>query len=587
MLVEQDPLKRGLEALKRPRATRLAIKRVQDALSDAGTAEGAALRSEIGRLKAALSDAAAEHGAAGEAGTAEGAALRSEIGRLDAVLTLLSDAASEHVAASEAGTVHQSSKAKGNENVRVLMICAGIVLLGLFGISQYLTRRMAKEDASLNEKCDTSSRSQPQDTGLAPSQDTALKEGCDAERGVILHCFPKTSRSVLSCSAFLQFLLFNRLDAEPSDEEKAHERTLLHAEETRRGFWSGVPREDVGVFCTIMSVCGVVTLGWLVPAVWLVHEGQILLTGLKYALLGYASQVLLHGAENCLRLVIYWCGGLSYHSQRLVCGPRQQWTKGTVDGFINEYGERRIKAIDAINRRMGHVLDHAFRDMFFIPFAVPTQTLRVYTTGFSYMMKVVEKSCLLRSDHFFASSSFQGARIRDGRLGRANLITVTMCGCALYPIALLMLVIFVQSRVADLSAVVAFVFQPTAWGDTAGELFGSFFGRLEFKVKGMGEINRKTIEGCIACWAASFAGCIAFSMHPNFPHADMFLVSIPVLCTAVATAATFAEVLSFRGTDNGFMVLASVAVVVALMAPIQPGVPTGFRNSTDAHAWTE
>ena len=170
MLVEQDPLKRGLEALKRPRATRSAIKRVQDALSDAGTAEGAALRSEIGRLKAALSDAAAEHGAAGEAGTAEGAALRSEIGRLEAVL---SDAASEHVAASEAGTVHQSSKAKGDENVRVLMICAGIVLLGLFGISPYLTRRMAKEDASLNEKCDASFRSQPQDTALASSQDTA------------------------------------------------------------------------------------------------------------------------------------------------------------------------------------------------------------------------------------------------------------------------------------------------------------------------------------------------------------------------------------------------------------------------------
>ena len=56
-------------------------------MNRASSAEGAALRSEIGRLEAALSDAASEHAAAIEASATEGAALRSEIGRLEAVLS--------------------------------------------------------------------------------------------------------------------------------------------------------------------------------------------------------------------------------------------------------------------------------------------------------------------------------------------------------------------------------------------------------------------------------------------------------------------------------------------------------------------
>ena len=65
---------------------------VTSAPSTASSTEGAALRSEIGRLEAALSDAAAEHASASEASGAEGAALRSEIGQLEAAL---SDAAVE------------------------------------------------------------------------------------------------------------------------------------------------------------------------------------------------------------------------------------------------------------------------------------------------------------------------------------------------------------------------------------------------------------------------------------------------------------------------------------------------------------
>ena len=82
MRAEQDA---QLHALQESAAASLTV-------SEASGAEGAALRSEIGRLEAALSDAASEHAAAIEASATEGAALRSEIGRLEAVL---SEAAAE------------------------------------------------------------------------------------------------------------------------------------------------------------------------------------------------------------------------------------------------------------------------------------------------------------------------------------------------------------------------------------------------------------------------------------------------------------------------------------------------------------
>ena len=77
MRAEQDA---QLHALQESAAASLTV-------SEASGAEGAALRSEIGRLEAALSDAASEHAAAIEASATEGAALRSEIGRLEAVLS--------------------------------------------------------------------------------------------------------------------------------------------------------------------------------------------------------------------------------------------------------------------------------------------------------------------------------------------------------------------------------------------------------------------------------------------------------------------------------------------------------------------
>lgn len=89
------------------------------------------------------------------------------------------------------------------------------------------------------------------------------------------------------------------------------------------------------------------------------------------------------------------------------------------------------------------------------------------------------------------------------------------------------------------------------------EVVGSFFGRLEFQVAGFGEINRKTVEGTAACWIASWLSCWYVSAWTAFP-AAAFSISVHWLNALSATVATIAEVISFRGTDNAF-ILFSVA----------------------------
>jgi dolichol kinase len=46
--------------------------------------------------------------------------------------------------------------------------------------------------------------------------------------------------------------------------------------------------------------------------------------------------------------------------------------------------------------------------------------------------------------------------------------------------------------------------QPLLWGDSFGEIIGSFFGKWKFNVYGLGDVNQKTVEGTFAVFLSSF-----------------------------------------------------------------------------------
>ena len=47
------------------------------------------------------------------------------------------------------------------------------------------------------------------------------------------------------------------------------------------------------------------------------------------------------------------------------------------------------------------------------------------------------------------------------------------------------------------------VLLPLTFGDALGEVIGTPFGRHRFKVRGLGEINQKSLEGCVAVFLGS------------------------------------------------------------------------------------
>jgi len=248
----------------------------------------------------------------------------------------------------------------------------------------------------------------------------------------------------------------------------------------------------------------------------------------------------------------------------LARGPRESWDSKTVEHFVEKYGIRRIKVLDAVNRRFGHTIDHVFRKILIFPNIVDTtQAGRVYVTAMVYGFTIILELVSLRASNIFVAAKYQGARIRDGRLARLNLILVSVSCVALYPLSLMLLRHAFAGKVENFGILIVYVFQPCNFADTMAELIGSFFGRLEFSVRGLGEINKKTVEGCLACFTTCFLVCKMTEVWGDWPR-DAFIIEANWLHVATAAVATLAETFSFRSTDNGLMTLAAALVMVAL-----------------------
>ena len=89
---------------------------------------------------------------------------------------------------------------------------------------------------------------------------------------------------------------------------------------------------------------------------------------------------------------------------------------------------------------------------------------------------------------------FRGTRVRDGSVGRINLVVVYFVTLGFFPLISLL---SLNSNISEAHAsfLMSYCWQGHIWGDPAAEIVGSFFGRVEFSVAGFGEINKKTVEG--------------------------------------------------------------------------------------------
>ena len=111
---------------------------------------------------------------------------------------------------------------------------------------------------------------------------------------------------------------------------------------------------------------------------------------------------------------------------------------------------------------------------------------------------------------------------------------------------------------------IALAVQPLIWGDTFGEVIGSFFGRREFNVVGIGEINKKTVEGTTAVFFSSFLSLLFVYWVLVPAGVELFVHGHVFTCFYHAILSTVVEVAAPRSTDNFF--LQTVGLYIFLLA---------------------
>ena len=157
------------------------------------------------------------------------------------------------------------------------------------------------------------------------------------------------------------------------------------------------------------------------------------------------------------------------------------------------------------------------------------------------------------SDGFFGRVVYGAqTRIMDGTLGRANCLLITTLWSAFrfvfVPLSARLALHFPPETFAPLFA---FIWPSYMAADAVSEIVGSLFGKQKLRVWGMGEVNRKSVEGTVAGFLASLTLCLAIVFARGLP------LTWVILAVVVSLSNTLLELFSPRGTDDFTMATAN------------------------------
>ena len=166
------------------------------------------------------------------------------------------------------------------------------------------------------------------------------------------------------------------------------------------------------------------------------------------------------------------------------------------------------------------------------------------------------------SDNFLAAA-FYGpqSRVMDGVLARANCLLITTLWTAfkfvMVPLGTRLAAMFPPSEFAVVFALI--------WGsyiacDALSEIGGALYGKQKIRVRGLGDVNRKSIGGTVA----GFTGALALCLWVVLSH-DLSPPSI-VLAVIISISNTLLELFSPRGTDDLVMATANAVICLAFGA---------------------
>jgi hypothetical protein len=229
-----------------------------------------------------------------------------------------------------------------------------------------------------------------------------------------------------------------------------------------------------------------------------------------------------------------------------------------LSGYLGKYSERRIRITDMIGRR-GRFVFLGLMGFLYIYGRVavdPKPEYLVFGAGDSLFDAMVGSWLFLA---FYYSDGFLGrvvygaqTRLMDGILGRANCLLITTLWSAFkfifVPLSIRLAGIFPPETFV---ALFAFIWPSYLAADATAEIAGSLFGKQKLRVWGLGEVNRKSVEGTVAGFLASLAVCLAVVFARNLP------MSWAVLAVVISISNCLLELFSPRGTDDFTMATAN------------------------------
>jgi hypothetical protein len=238
-----------------------------------------------------------------------------------------------------------------------------------------------------------------------------------------------------------------------------------------------------------------------------------------------------------------------------------------VADFTARYSERRIRIADMIGRR-GRFGTMAVSGFFYLYLNLASEPATRFATGFltDNLFDAVVASWLFLGLYYV--NGFLGAfvygpqsRVMDGVLARANCLLITTLWTAfkfvMVPIGTRMASIYPPREFVPLYA---FIWGSYIVSDAFSEIVGALFGKQKLRVRGMGDVNRKSVAGTVACFASSLLFCLWIVAANGL---DAPWIALAVLISVSNTAF---ELFSPRGTDDFTMTVANALICWAFGA---------------------
>jgi hypothetical protein len=240
-----------------------------------------------------------------------------------------------------------------------------------------------------------------------------------------------------------------------------------------------------------------------------------------------------------------------------------------LERLIAPHSERRIRIADMLSRR-GRTIAAVFMVFYFgyraigenptpasLAFGLETNLLEGMVFAW-WGLATFHSNGILGRIHYGAQ-----ARVMDGVLGRANALLIGTLWHAfkfvMIPLGFALAQVFPPASYAAVFALIWFSYMAC---DFASEIFGAWLGKQTLRVWGLGDVNRKSVAGTVAGFAAALV-------------VNAWIVSVHALpaswyglALALALTSTALELWSPRGTDDFTMATGNALVCWAFGAAV-------------------